>query len=325
VTSNAEETKEFAISMAKSLYKESRVIHLSGDLGTGKTTFIQGFAKGLGLSETVTSPTYALEQLYGNGVLSHIDLYRLTEVEAKNFMETLDECAGIRIIEWLERARRTDADVRVELSDSKNGRCIEVTCNDIVIPSDTVIEQWYEETMIQEHIVRHMRCVADMCEVIADSLEKQKRFVRRKALRAAALCHDLLRFTDFASYDANDEYSVSEEQKTLWTKLKSMYGTPHEHAAEKFLTTRGFPSIGTIVRTHRGKDSGANTLPVTIEQVALMYADKRSLFETRVSVDERFDDFTVRYGGGTESAESKEWRRNVKKAEEFLFPTMNIP
>jgi tRNA threonylcarbamoyladenosine biosynthesis protein TsaE len=323
VSSNAEgvlEMKNFASSMAQSLYESSRIVHISGELGAGKTTFVQGLAQGLGIIENATSPTYALEQRYDEK-LSHIDLYRLSENEARDFMMTLDDYPGIRIIEWPEKARLANGDITVRLEDEGHGRSIEISCNDIAIPSDDLISSWYQETMIPKHIVKHMRSVATMCELIGNALQKQKRFLRVKALRAAALCHDLLRFTDFPSFDTTSEYSVQEDQRKTWQSLKNKFGTPHELAAERFLTERGFPEIGAIVRTHRGQNSEKKNLPKTIEQIALMYADKRSLHDKRVTIDERFDDLAVRYRGGKETSESNEWRQNVMKAETFLFPS----
>lgn len=317
------ETKNIAISMANSLYPSSRTVYITGELGAGKTTFVQGLAEGLGITEKIVSPTYALEQQYEKK-LSHIDLYRLTEKEAQDFMATLDEFSGVRVIEWPERAHLTDGGVAIGLQENGEGRRIDITCRDIDIPSEDLIKSWYEETMIQDHIVKHMHCVAEMCDLIVDALQKQKRVVRKKALRAAALCHDLLRFTDFRSFDSNGEYSTSDKEKAQWTECKELYGTPHEHAAERFLVERGFRDLGAIIRTHRGKDTGENTLPTTTEQIALMYADKRSLHDQRVSVDERFDDFVKRYGKGTETSESKEWRNKVKQAEKILFPDGNI-
>ena len=89
-------------SLASTLYDKGLTITLSGELGAGKTTFARGFAKGLGIEEKVVSPTYALEQRYLE-TLSHIDLYRLNEGQAKEFLSHIEEFSGIRLIEWIER------------------------------------------------------------------------------------------------------------------------------------------------------------------------------------------------------------------------------
>jgi tRNA threonylcarbamoyladenosine biosynthesis protein TsaE len=81
-THSAEETKELAESLAPILVPGD-VIVLAGDLGAGKTTFVQGLAVGLGIVEKVTSPTFILmkEYLGGRFPLMHMDIYRLGRVQ----------------------------------------------------------------------------------------------------------------------------------------------------------------------------------------------------------------------------------------------------
>ncbi len=315
---NDEQMRKIGTSLAQTVYRTPGTIVLRGELGAGKTTFVQGFAKGLGINDGVTSPTYALEQRYGDDVLSHIDLYRLSSVQAAEFMRTLDPFAGIRMIEWSDRTQGIETDIEVEISEAKEGRRILITFSDIALPSDAEIETWMEEVMLPEHIQRHVRKVADICDTVADHLLAQGRPVRKKALRAAALTHDLLRFVDFKSLTGDDVFTPSAKQTKIWAKNKETYDTPHEAAAEKFLVEHGFTDIGRIVRTHRGH--GTNSMPETIEQYALAYADKRAVIDKPVTLDQRFDDFIVRYGKGKESDTAKEWRTEMKRIETFLFP-----
>jgi tRNA threonylcarbamoyladenosine biosynthesis protein TsaE len=86
------------------------VLLLTGDLGSGKTTFIQGIAKSLGISEQIVSPTFAIinEYLTGKFPLYHLDLYRLdrSEVEDLNingYWEGIEFEPGIIAIEWPDR------------------------------------------------------------------------------------------------------------------------------------------------------------------------------------------------------------------------------
>jgi tRNA threonylcarbamoyladenosine biosynthesis protein TsaE len=83
------------------------VIALSGDLGAGKTCFIQGVAAGLGVARVVTSPTFVLVAEYaGRLPLHHVDLYRtesLEEIRALGLEELLDG-EGVTVIEWAEKA-----------------------------------------------------------------------------------------------------------------------------------------------------------------------------------------------------------------------------
>lgn len=87
------------------LVRPGQVIELIGDLGSGKTTLVKGLAKGLGITKTVTSPSYNIQRSYqlpGGGYLEHFDLYRLSadqvvESEIREFIESGD---NIIVIEW---------------------------------------------------------------------------------------------------------------------------------------------------------------------------------------------------------------------------------
>lgn len=83
------------------------VVGLYGELGAGKTVFIQGLCKGLGVKEPVTSPSFVLIQEYhGKYPVYHFDFYRLKtpqEIEALDITHYLDS-DGICVVEWAERA-----------------------------------------------------------------------------------------------------------------------------------------------------------------------------------------------------------------------------
>ena len=83
------------------------VIGLSGDLGAGKTQFVKGLARGLGIAARVQSPTYVLVNIYTGGRLTlfHLDLYRLDTPEqiAAAGLEEYLQPAGVTVIEWAER------------------------------------------------------------------------------------------------------------------------------------------------------------------------------------------------------------------------------
>ena len=83
------------------------VIGLSGDLGAGKTQFVKGLARGLGIAERVHSPTFALVNIYSGGRLTlfHWDLYRLDsrqQIAAAGLEDYLNP-TGVTVIEWAER------------------------------------------------------------------------------------------------------------------------------------------------------------------------------------------------------------------------------
>jgi tRNA threonylcarbamoyladenosine biosynthesis protein TsaE len=83
------------------------VLGLSGDLGAGKTQLVKGLARGLGITQRVHSPTFALVSIYTGGRLTlfHLDLYRL-ETRQQILAAGLEEYLtpdGVTVIEWAER------------------------------------------------------------------------------------------------------------------------------------------------------------------------------------------------------------------------------
>ena len=101
-----EQTWAAAAALMESL-EPGTVIALHGDLGAGKTCFIQGLAVAMGITDPITSPTYTLIGEYeGRMKLNHIDLYRLANsVEALGIgLEEYLDSDGITAIEWAERA-----------------------------------------------------------------------------------------------------------------------------------------------------------------------------------------------------------------------------
>ncbi|MCD8209459.1 MAG: tRNA (adenosine(37)-N6)-threonylcarbamoyltransferase complex ATPase subunit type 1 TsaE [Coprobacillus sp.] len=103
VTNNEEETMDIAYKLSQSVPRGS-VFCLMGDLGAGKTTFVKGFAKGLGISETVNSPTFNIMKIYhfdDEGLLIHIDAYRLyNEVINIGLEDFIGYEDGYTMIEW---------------------------------------------------------------------------------------------------------------------------------------------------------------------------------------------------------------------------------
>ncbi len=76
-TASADDTRELARELGAALPPDT-ALALHGDLGVGKTTFVQGLARGLGLSDSVTSPTFNIFSLHrGSTTLLHLDAYRL--------------------------------------------------------------------------------------------------------------------------------------------------------------------------------------------------------------------------------------------------------
>ncbi|MGH9152098.1 MAG: tRNA (adenosine(37)-N6)-threonylcarbamoyltransferase complex ATPase subunit type 1 TsaE [Acidimicrobiales bacterium] len=132
VTKSAEDTREMGAVLA-ALARRGDVVLLSGDLGAGKTTLVQGFARGLGITEPVVSPTFILVRTYrGRLTLVHADAYRmdnLREVTDLDLPELLDD-GGVALVEWGDViAPVLPADyleVRLELGEGDDERSIGV-------------------------------------------------------------------------------------------------------------------------------------------------------------------------------------------------------
>ncbi|HEX2023328.1 MAG TPA: tRNA (adenosine(37)-N6)-threonylcarbamoyltransferase complex ATPase subunit type 1 TsaE [Acidimicrobiales bacterium] len=102
VTKSVDDTKALGAEVA-ALCRPRDVIVLAGDLGTGKTAFTQGLARGLGVEEPVTSPAFILVRTYaGRLPLTHIDVYRLDHIQELvdlGIAELVDE-GGVTVVEW---------------------------------------------------------------------------------------------------------------------------------------------------------------------------------------------------------------------------------
>ncbi|WP_028954269.1 tRNA (adenosine(37)-N6)-threonylcarbamoyltransferase complex ATPase subunit type 1 TsaE [Synechocystis sp. PCC 7509] len=106
---DAEATRLLGIRLGQSLVAGS-VLLLEGDLGSGKTTLVQGIGEGLGITEPIVSPTFTLINEYTEGRLPlyHLDLYRLESHEVQqlnleSYWNKLEYPLGIVAIEWAER------------------------------------------------------------------------------------------------------------------------------------------------------------------------------------------------------------------------------
>ena len=106
-TNSADETRELAAKIAAET-PNGTVFALDGNLGAGKTVFASGFARGLGITEPVSSPTFTIVQEYprANGMFFHLDLYRIDNPDAAlafGIDEFLYASDAISLVEWPER------------------------------------------------------------------------------------------------------------------------------------------------------------------------------------------------------------------------------
>ncbi|MCH5211140.1 MAG: tRNA (adenosine(37)-N6)-threonylcarbamoyltransferase complex ATPase subunit type 1 TsaE [Oscillospiraceae bacterium] len=102
ISESLEETQKIASEFAKTL-QESDVLCMYGDLGAGKTAFVQGLAKGLGIEDHVTSPTFTIvNEYYGSMPLYHFDVYRIADSDEMYEIgyEEYVYGEGVSVIEW---------------------------------------------------------------------------------------------------------------------------------------------------------------------------------------------------------------------------------
>ena len=124
-SASSAETEQLGAELAKQL-RPGDVVLVSGELGSGKTTFVRGACRALGVAGPVTSPTFTIGHLYDGDVeIAHLDLYRLSEIDPA-ILEDYVTPERIAFIEWpspLENASH-----RVTLEHAGNDRrMIEIT------------------------------------------------------------------------------------------------------------------------------------------------------------------------------------------------------
>ena len=119
-SNSTEETEQIASEFAKEL-RSGDVIAYRGPMGAGKTAFTRGLAKGLGLDDHVSSPTFALVHQYGSGAnaLYHFDMYRVESFDDLYSTGFFDYLATdqVLVIEWSENIEEDlpDSYIRVEI------------------------------------------------------------------------------------------------------------------------------------------------------------------------------------------------------------------
>ena len=110
VSKNQKETQDIAQNLGKKI-KKGTILALYGDLGAGKTTFIQGLAKGLGINKRILSPTFVIIRSYKGKKFNfhHIDLYRLnseSQILDQGITQLFEDPRNIVAVEWAERMEK---------------------------------------------------------------------------------------------------------------------------------------------------------------------------------------------------------------------------
>lgn len=119
VTNSYKETQELGRNLGKVLEKGDLVC-LYGNLGSGKTTFTQGLAEGLGIEKKIISPTFTIIRVYAlsDKNFYHIDLYRIEnkkDIESLGIEEILNDTGSIVVIEWAEKMKEALPKKRINI------------------------------------------------------------------------------------------------------------------------------------------------------------------------------------------------------------------
>ncbi len=117
-TRGAEETYNLGVELGEKATK-GQVFTLVGDLGVGKTVFTQGMAKGLGITEPISSPTFTIVQVYDEGRLPfyHFDVYRIGDISEMDEIGYEDYVYGdgVSLIEWANLIEEILPEERIEI------------------------------------------------------------------------------------------------------------------------------------------------------------------------------------------------------------------
>lgn len=118
VTTDPTATRALASALAAAA-EPGDLVSLIGELGAGKTQFAKGFGAGLGIADTIVSPSFVLMAEYRSGRLPffHLDLYRLADAEDAMAGGLIDErqAEGVTMVEWAERMASVIPDGRLEV------------------------------------------------------------------------------------------------------------------------------------------------------------------------------------------------------------------
>lgn len=150
---DAEATGRLAAALAATAPAPA-VVHLSGDLGAGKSTLARAWLRALGVAGAIRSPTYTLVERYalaGDAEALHLDLYRIGDAGELEFLGLDGVEAALWLVEWPERGGRSlpAADLRVSLAIAGGGR-------DAVLEADGDVGAAWLARLVQEGKLRNL-------------------------------------------------------------------------------------------------------------------------------------------------------------------------
>ncbi len=285
----------------------ARCIFLKGEMGAGKTTFVRGLAKGMGIIEPISSPTYALVAEYPlreNEKLRHfyhIDLYRseaASALSAPQIREILEDQSALVAIEWSERLLQemlpaARIEIKIIATEEEN-RTFEIEFCDTGVTREEDIKNLYEEFAVPAHVQKHIFAVTKVADHFAAQLAKNNVPLNAELVHTGAMLHDFVRVCNFKNFDARCFFEILTPHKLgIWKKLAANFNDKH-HAdvGADILEKKGFIATADLVRNH---NTASALKQLTLEEKCVLLADRHVLHDTVVSLDERMQDGKTRH------------------------------
>jgi len=306
VTRTAEDTIDLGMQLAGRLKPGSTVL-LFGELGSGKTHFAKGIAKGLGIDAIIKSPTFAYVNKYStknNTHLYHYDLYRLNtgdEFYSIGLEETLKDIHAINIVEWADRLDGIHPKdyIRVDFEAGLTGHTIDIRFEDSTVVNEEYVEKLWDDWTTPMHVRAHCKQVAGVALQIGTALVSKNILIDLNLLNTACLLHDMARVVDFTNMDrAKFTEKITDTKWEKWHEQRKQFkGMHHADVACGALVEDGYYKTGEVIRLHRIRAIMEESEKFSVLEVAILYyADKRVKHDEVVSLAERFKDGRERYG-----------------------------
>jgi tRNA threonylcarbamoyladenosine biosynthesis protein TsaE len=319
------------------------IVLLFGDLGSGKTHFAKGIAKGLGIKETIKSPTFAYVNKYqinhkskitNQKYFFHYDLYRLhlgDDLSSIGFEETIEDEHAINVIEWADRiANLPKKYVMVELETKEDGHVITIEFIDRETAPVDKIEEFYSEWKTPLHVRAHIKKVADVAMKIAEAYIQNGEIIDVNLLYSAAAMHDIARVCDFRKLDrAQFVEKITDEKWNRWEALREEHkGLHHADIAERYFKDLGYKKTAEVIYVHKSRVLAEEPERInTLEKKIMYYSDKRVKHEEVVPLKERFRDGWERYGKYDDTRTREmfdEVEKRTFKLEKELFDSIDL-